>query len=41
MSDTTSLPSGRFVLRIDPERHLVLREAAEETGMSLNAYCAM
>ncbi|NIT87704.1 MAG: toxin-antitoxin system HicB family antitoxin [Gemmatimonadetes bacterium] len=41
MSDTTlSLPSGRFVLRIEPEHHAVLRDAAEECGLSLNEYCA-
>lgn len=41
MSDTTSdLPSGRFVLRIEPEHHAALREAAEESSLSLNEYCA-
>ncbi len=41
MNDTIHLPSGRFVLRIEPEQHLALRKAAEEAGMSLNAYCAL
>ncbi len=46
MDDTTqssrddSLPSGRFVLRIDPKLHAFLRAAAEESGLSLNEYCA-
>lgn len=41
MSDTvTDLPSGRFVLRIDPRLHAALREAAEASGLSLNEYCA-
>lgn len=45
MSDTTSsgrrdLPSGRFVLRIDPTLHATLREAAARTDLSLNEYCA-
>lgn len=34
------LPSGRFVLRIDPGLHAVLRAAARESGVSLNQYCA-
>lgn len=47
MSDTkpesrgdSRLPSGRFVLRIDPELHAALREAARHAGVSLNDYCA-
>ena len=32
--------SGRFVLRIDPGLHAVLRRAAGEAGLSLNDYCA-
>jgi uncharacterized protein (DUF1778 family) len=36
----TSLPSGRFNLRIDPELHASLREAAASAGTSLNEYCA-
>lgn len=40
MNDTTSLPSGRFLLRIDPRLHAALRAAAEEAGLSLNEYCA-
>lgn len=40
MHDTTEdLPSGRFVLRIEPELHAALREAAEACGLSLNEYC--
>lgn len=41
MSDTKrkDLPSGRFVLRIEPELHAVLKEAAREAGLSLNDYC--
>lgn len=45
-SDTTSLqradalPSGRFVLRIDPLLHAALRDRAREAGSSLNEYCA-
>ncbi|MBI4538748.1 MAG: nucleotidyltransferase domain-containing protein [Gemmatimonadetes bacterium] len=33
------LPSGRFVLRIDPGLHAALREAARAAGTSLNEYC--
>ena len=43
MSDTIfteSLPSGRFVLRIDPQLHAALRAAANAAGTSLNDYCA-
>lgn len=44
MSDTTqrpgALPSGRFVLRIDPALHGLLRDDAARSGMSLNEYCA-
>ena len=36
----TPSPSGRFVLRIDPGLHGALRRAAEESGLSLNEYCA-
>lgn len=32
-------PSGRFVLRLDPRLHDVLRRAAAEAGLSLNEYC--
>ncbi len=32
-------PSGRFVLRVGPEFHARLRDAAREAGLSLNAYC--
>ncbi len=45
MSDTNhyekdgNLPSGRFVLRIDPALHLTLREMAQEEGLSLNDLC--
>lgn len=42
MTDTTTsqLPSGRFVLRIEPELHALLRDEAERLGLSLNEYCA-
>ena len=33
-------PSGRFVLRIEPELHAALRRAAANAGLSLNTYCA-
>ena len=33
-------PSGRFVLRIEPELHAALRRAAKDAGLSLNEYCA-
>jgi hypothetical protein len=33
-------PSGRFVLRIDPGLHALLRRAARDDGLSLNDYCA-
>lgn len=39
ISDTT-LPSGRFVLRLDPRLHARLRDAAAAAGVSLNEYCA-
>lgn len=32
--------SGRFLLRIDPGLHAFLREAARESGLSLNDYCS-
>ena len=32
--------SGRFVLRLDPGLHAALREAARDSGLSLNDYCA-
>lgn len=41
--DTTTAerrPSGRFVLRLDPGLHGVLRAAARDAGISLNEYCA-
>jgi hypothetical protein len=46
MSDTISRersedrPSGRFVLRIDPDLHASLREAAKKAGVSLNELCS-
>ncbi|HUE96996.1 MAG TPA: toxin-antitoxin system HicB family antitoxin [Longimicrobiaceae bacterium] len=44
MNDTsvssTGRASGRFVLRIEPDLHAVLRERAAAAGLSLNAYCA-
>lgn len=43
MSDTKTadgeLPSGRFLLRLDPRLHGTLRHAAAEAGLSLNEYC--
>ncbi len=33
-------PSGRFLLRISPQLHALLRRAAREAGTSLNDYCA-
>ncbi len=43
MSDTKAvdaeLPSGRFVLRLDPRLHGTLRRAAAEAELSLNEYC--
>src|SRR3990172_575550 len=35
------LPSGRFVLRIDPRLHAALRAAAAASGLSLNQHCAL
>lgn len=32
-------PSGRFVVRIDPDVHASLRERAHAAGISLNHYC--
>lgn len=37
---TDDLPSGRFVLRIDPGLHAALRTAAAAADLSLNEYCA-
>ncbi|MCI0434182.1 MAG: type II toxin-antitoxin system HicB family antitoxin, partial [Gemmatimonadetes bacterium] len=34
-----ALPSGRFVMRIDPALHAALRDAARAAGLSLNDYC--
>jgi hypothetical protein len=39
MNDT-SLPSGRFVLRLEPELHARLRDEAAARGVSLNELCA-
>lgn len=39
MKRDTGLPSGRFLLRIDPPLHAALRRAAQEAGISLNDYC--
>lgn len=42
MSDTTAIEgsaSGRFVLRLPPALHALLRDAARQAGLSLNAYC--
>lgn len=33
-------PSGRFVLRIDPDLHAFLRDAARAAGVSLNEFCS-
>jgi predicted nucleotidyltransferase len=33
-------PSGRFVLRLEPELHAGLQAAAKLAGLSLNEYCA-
>jgi predicted nucleotidyltransferase len=33
-------PSGRFLLRINPGLHALLRASARELGLSLNDYCA-
>ncbi|MGD2122295.1 MAG: toxin-antitoxin system HicB family antitoxin [Gemmatimonadota bacterium] len=33
-------PSGRFVLRIDPDLHASLRRAADKAGISLNELCS-
>jgi len=44
MNDTTadgrSPASGRFLLRIEPDLHQALRDAAAGAGLSLNEYCA-
>ena len=46
MSDTnqknegSNRPSGRFVLRIDPDLHASLRRAADRVGLSLNKLCS-
>ena len=37
--DRKQLPSGRFVVRIDPGLHLGLRRIAREDGLSLNDLC--
>ncbi len=43
MSDTKQrskgAPSGRFVLRLDPALHGLLRDDASRSGLSLNEYC--
>jgi len=39
-SSTAPLPSGRFLLRIDPELHAYLRESADAAGISLNEFCS-
>ena len=38
MSDIKAA-SGRFVIRVDPDHHRALREAATRDGVSLNEYC--
>jgi predicted nucleotidyltransferase len=40
LPQTTAQPSGRFLLRIDPSLHALLRTAAQDAGLSLNEYCA-
>lgn len=44
MDDTSGVHagalSGRFVLRIDPALHRLLRDEAARSGISLNEYCA-
>jgi len=40
LRESSSLPSGRFVLRIDPRLHAALRDRASEAGVSLNEICA-
>jgi predicted nucleotidyltransferase len=40
MNSPGFVPSGRFVLRIDPALHGLLRDDAARSGMSLNEYCA-
>ena len=40
MSAAVAPASGRFVLRLDPGLHAVLRAAARDAGLSLNEYCA-
>lgn len=32
-------PSGRFLLRVDPDLHALLKASASELGLSLNDYC--
>lgn len=46
MDDTTAppppdeeLPSGRFLLRLDPALHARIRDSAERLDISLNEYC--
>lgn len=38
-SKTTSRPSGRFVLRMPPPLHGLLRDESKAAGLSLNEYC--
>lgn len=33
-------PSGRFLLRVDPALHALLKAAARDLGLSFNDYCA-
>jgi hypothetical protein len=33
-------PSGRFLLRVDPALHALLKASARDLGLSLNDYCA-
>jgi predicted nucleotidyltransferase len=40
MGDIKGAASGRFLLRIPPGLHAVLREGARRAGVSLNDYCS-
>lgn len=39
-ANPTSRPSGRFLLRLNPELHAQLKASARDLGLSLNDYCA-
>jgi hypothetical protein len=40
LRDSIKAASGRFVLRLKPGHHAALKRAAQESGLSLNEYCA-